>query len=169
MTIPTLAAAAIMVATLSTSEKATTQPRTVEFVDVNRYMGRWYEIARYTKWFEKNMTACEAFYTLNPKGYVEVRNSGMRDGVRKVSVGKAKIVDTRSNAKLKVSFFGPFYAPYWVIDLASDYSWAVVSDPRRKTLWILSRTPTMPDELYNSICGRLAAEGYDLQKLEKIA
>ena len=137
---------------------------TVDSLDLNRYMGRWYEIAAYPQWFERDMTHVRATYTLE-KEFVRVENSGVRRGRTKTAVGKAKVVEAPS--KLKVSFFGPFYAPYWVVGLADDYSWAVVSDPRQKTLWILSRTPRMDSALYETITERLAAQGFDLNKLKK--
>lgn len=145
-----------------------TPPLSIEKLDLDRYVGRWHEIASYPKWFERGMTHVQAQYTLNEKGYIDILNSGIKGGKLRRAKGKAKVVDTRSNAKLKVSFFGPFYAPYWVIDLADDYTWAVVSDPLRRTLWILSRTPQIEDTLYELICLRIASQGYDLSRLVKM-
>lgn len=138
--------------------------KTVPYVDVNRYMGTWYEIASYPQWFEKGMTDVCAVYTLK-KDYVEVLNSGIKDGKRKEAKGKAKVVKDSGNAKLKVTFFWPFYGEYWIVDLADDYSWVVVSNSKRSTLWILAREKTMPSELYDSICDRLKADGFNLEKL----
>lgn len=138
--------------------------KTVPYVDVNRYMGTWYEIASYPQWFEKGMTDVSAVYTLK-KDYVEVLNSGIKDGKRKEAKGKAKVVKDSGNAKLKVTFFWPFYGEYWIVDLADDYSWVVVSNSKRSTLWILAREKTMPSELYDSICDRLKADGFNLEKL----
>ena len=102
-------------------------------MDLDRYLGTWYEIARYPAWFQKNCTAVKAEYTLRDDGLIKVVNScrkGTLDGKPKQSNGRAKVVDTTSNAKLKVSFFGPFWGPYWIIDLDPDYPWAVVGVPK---------------------------------------
>ena len=137
---------------------------TVDSVDLDRYLGRWYEIASYPAWFQKNCTAVTADYSLRDDGVIEVINScrkGTLDGKLKQSKGRAKVVDLDSNAKLKVSFFGPFWGPYWIIDLDPEYQWAVVGAPNRKYLWILCRTPQMDPAQYNEIVARLPAKGYD--------
>lgn len=167
MTTPILCAMAIM-AFACTTTKAGNEPKTVAKVDVKQYMGLWFEIASYPQWFERGMSKVQALYTLNSKGYVDVHNSGIKNGKKKTAHGKAKVVDKESNAKLAVSFFGPFYAAYWIIDLAEDYSWAVVSDPKRKTLWILSRTPQMDEITYDQICFKLKGQGFDLSKLVRM-
>ena len=136
----------------------------VESVDLERYLGRWYEIASYPMFFQKGCTATTADYSLREDGLIQVINScrkGSLDGKRKKAKGKAKVVDTETNAKLKVSFFGPFWGPYWIIDLDPDYQWEVVGEPKRKYLWILSRTPKMDQKLYDEIVARLPARGYD--------
>jgi apolipoprotein D and lipocalin family protein len=136
----------------------------VDSVDLDRYLGRWYEVASYSAWFQRNCTAVTADYALREDGLIEVINScrkGSLDGKLKQSKGRAKVVDTTTNAKLKVSFFGPFWGPYWIIDLDPDYQWAVVGTPNRKYLWILSRTPRMDQELFDEIIARLPAKGYD--------
>jgi apolipoprotein D and lipocalin family protein len=136
----------------------------VDAVDLDRYLGRWYEIASYPAWFQKNCTAVTADYALREDGLIEVVNScrkGSLDGKLKKAKGRAKVVDTETNAKLKVSFFGPFWGPYWIIDLDPEYQWAVVGAPNRKYLWILSRSPQMDQELYDKIIARLPAMGYD--------
>ena len=136
----------------------------VESVDLERYLGRWYEIASYPAWFQKNCTAVTADYALREDGFIEVINSCRKkslDGKLKQSKGRAKVVDETTNAKLKVSFFGPFWGPYWIIDLDPEYQWAVVGAPNRKYLWILSRSPQMDEALYDEIVSRLPAKGYD--------
>ncbi len=136
----------------------------VDSVDLERYLGRWYEIASYPAWFQRNCTATTADYSLREDGLIEVVNScrkGSLDGKLKRAKGRAKVVDTETNSKLKVSFFGPFWGPYWIIDLDPDYQWAVVGGPSRKYLWILSRTPQMDQETYDAIVARLPAKGYD--------
>lgn len=142
--------------------------KTVGSVDLERYLGTWYEIASYPAWFQKNCTAVSAKYSRRDDGLIEVVNSCRKkalDGKLKKSTGKAKIVDADSNAKLKVSFFGPFWGPYWIIDLDPDYRWAVVGVPSRRYLWILSRTPQMDEEIYTGILERLIDQGYDPDRL----
>lgn len=138
---------------------------TVKHVDVQKYMGKWYEIASFPQSFQKGCTCTMAEYSLNDNGTVKVSNSCNVDGKRKNSTGKAWITDKSTNAKLKVQFFWPFSGKYWIIDLADDYSYAVVGHPNRKYLWILSRTPKMSRELYNDIVARTEAKGFDVSKL----
>ncbi len=166
----TLLGALILVAGTVYSATPTTQLKTVDSVDLDRYLGTWYEIASYPAWFQKNCTAVRAEYTRRDDGLISVVNSCRKhtlDGKIKQSDGKAKIVDTESNAKLKVSFFGPFWGPYWIIDLDPDYQWAVVGVPSRKYLWILSRTPEMDKTTYAGILDRLVDQSYDPIRLER--
>jgi len=142
----------------------------VETVDVNRYLGKWYEIASYPAWFQKGCTATTAEYSLLPDGKIQVVNRCRKDsleGPLKESKGKAEVVDSATNAKLKVWFFWPFKGNYWIIDLAPDYQWAVVGEPSRKYLWILSRTPTLDAAVYQSILKRLPQKGYAPEKLKR--
>lgn len=142
----------------------------VEHVDLERYLGTWYEIASYPAWFQKNCTAVTADYSLRDDGLIRVVNScrkGGLDGPLKQSSGRARVVDPTTNAKLQVSFFGPFWGDYWIIDLDPSYRWAVVGVPSRKYLWILSRTPTMDDALYREIVGRLPERGYTPNTLNR--
>jgi apolipoprotein D and lipocalin family protein len=141
----------------------------VDQVDLDRYLGTWYEIARFPAWFQRGCTAVRADYGLRDDGLIRVVNScrkGSLEGKLKQSTGRAKVADTTRNAKLKVSFFGPFWGDYWIIDLDPDYQWAVVSEPRRKYLWILSRSRTMEQDLFESITARLADRGFDLDRLD---
>lgn len=142
----------------------------VEQVDVEQYMGTWYEVASFPMRFQEGCTGTTATYTLDGDR-VEVLNRCFEDsldGEEKEAKGKARIVDTESNAKLEVSFFGPFWGDYWIIDLAEDYSYAVVGHPERSYLWILSRTPEMDPALYQEITDRLVDEsGYDLSRLQQ--
>jgi len=153
------------------SEMKTTQPlQTVSYVDLNRYAGKWYEIASYPQSFQKGCHCTTAEYTLHEKGYVIVENRCNRDsinGPQSYIKGKAFAQKETGNAKLKVQFFWPFRAKYWIIDLADDYSYAVVGHPNRKYLWILSRTPQMSDSTYNQILSRVEAKGFDLKILQK--
>jgi len=143
--------------------------QTVSSVDVNRYSGKWYEIASYPQRFQKGCHCTTAEYTLSPDGYLIVENRcnrGSVNGKQSYIKGKAFVEKNSGNAKLKVQFFWPFRAKYWIIDLAEDYTYAVVSHPNRKYLWILSRTPTMNDILYQRILSRLKEKGFDLSKLQ---
>ncbi|MCB4792092.1 MAG: lipocalin family protein [Elusimicrobia bacterium] len=145
--------------------------KTVDYVDINRYMGTWYEVARITHWFEKGLVSCTANYKLLDNGKVQVLNTGHRrtpDGKIKLARGKAYVADKQTNAKLKVTFFWPFYGDYWIIELGKDYEYAVVGGPGRKYFWVLSRTPDMSPEVYNAIIEKAKAQGYDLSKIEKM-
>jgi apolipoprotein D and lipocalin family protein len=145
--------------------------RTVDHVDVKRYMGTWFEIAKLPQRFEKGLVGIKANYTLRPDGKVEVLNSGYKEdfnGKLKTIKGKAWVADTTTNAKLRVSFFWPFAGNYWIIELGKDYEYAVVGDESRKYLWILSRTPQMNEALYNELLKRTQDKGFDISKLEKV-
>lgn len=142
----------------------------VNSVDLERYLGKWYEIASYPAWFAKDCTATTAEYTLLPDGKIQVVNrcrKGRIDGPVKESKGKAEVVDTTTNTKLKVWFFWPFKGNYWIIDLDESYQWAVVGEPTRKYRWILSRTPQMDEEVYEAIVSHLPEKGYDPARLQR--
>lgn len=145
-------------------------PEVMPHVDIERYLGTWYEIARYPNRFEKQCVAVTADYSLRDDGKIRVVNAcrkGGLDGPIKSIEGKAWVVDRETNAKLKVQFFWPFRGAYWIIDLGKDYDYAVVGHPNRKYLWILSRTPQMEPALYRVIVDRLAEQGYDPARLQK--
>jgi apolipoprotein D and lipocalin family protein len=146
------------------------QLETVPHVDLNKYAGKWYEIASYPQWFQKGCHNTTAEYSLSGKGFVIVENRCNRksvNGKESYIKGKAVVVKNSGNAKLKVQFFWPFKGDYWIIDLADDYSYAVVSEPKKKSLWIFSRTPNMDDAIYQQITSRLKLKGFDLGKLQK--
>ncbi|HEY5511093.1 MAG TPA: lipocalin family protein [Prolixibacteraceae bacterium] len=143
--------------------------QTVPNVDLKKYAGKWYEIASYPQRFQKGCHCTTAEYTLSEKGYVIVENRCNRDSIKgKQSYikGKAFVEKNSGNAKLKVRFFWPFTGKYWIIDLADDYTYAVVSHPNKKYLWILSRTPEMDNAIYQQILSRLKEKGFDLTKLQ---
>ncbi|NVO19608.1 MAG: lipocalin family protein [Bacteroidetes bacterium] len=145
-------------------------PKVVPSVDLQRYAGKWYEIASFPVSFEKGCSCISAEYTLTDKDYVKVYNSCRKGGPNgKISsiTGKAFVVPGSNNAKLKVQFFWPFRAPYWIIGLADDYSWAIISGPSRKYLWILSRSRTMDPMLYSQLIDKLKADGFDTGKIVK--
>ena len=145
---------------------------TVSAVDLNRYLGKWYEIASYPAWFQKGCTGSTADYSRLPDGRIRVVNRCFKnslDGPLKASKGKAEVVDETSHAKLKVWFFWPFKGDYWIIDLDPDYQWAVVGVPSRRYLWILSRTPTLDASVYDGILRRVIEKGYDPTRLKLTA
>jgi len=157
----------IIMSLLSLSScKSNNTLQTVKQVDLNKYSGKWYEIAAYPQWFEKGCSNTTATYTAKD-GYIEVFNSSIKKNKINNIKGKAFVVKGSDNTKLKVQFFFPFKGNYWIIDLADDYSWAVVSDPKKKTLWILSRTPTIELPIYDKIIQNIIQKGFDLTKLKK--
>lgn len=143
---------------------------TVRNVELSRYLGTWYEIASFPQRFQRGCTETTATYSIRAEGDIDVLNrcrKGAPNGPEDVARGRARVVDKVSNARLEVSFFRPFWGDYWIIDLAPDYSFAVVGHPSRDYLWILSRTPTMPPATYASVLARLAEVGYETGRLEK--
>ena len=153
----------------TTSQRLHLPPlETVRHVELARYLGTWYEIASFPQSFQRGCTATTATYTLRDDGQLDVMNRcrlGSPDGKLKEARGRARVVDRVTNAKLDVSFFRPFWGPYWIIDLAQDYSYAVVGHPGRDYLWILSRTPAMSDDTYQRILARLRAQRYETSRL----
>lgn len=144
--------------------------QTVPKVDLDKYSGKWFEIASFPQRFQKNCYGTTAEYTISEKGYVIVENRCNKDsigGKESYIKGKAFAQEGSGNSKLKVQFFWPFKGDYWIIDLADDYSFAVVSNPNKKYLWILSRKPVMNEAVYKGIIDRLKAKGFDLSKLQK--
>ncbi len=141
---------------------------TVESVDLDRYQGLWYEIARFPNQFEKNCEGVTAEYALRDDGLISVVNTcrkGGVDGKITVAKGRARVVDAASNARLEVSFFGPFWGDYWIIGLEDDYSISLVGEPQGRYLWILSRTPVLSDEQRADALARLKAFGYNTDAL----
>lgn len=138
-------------------------------VDIERYMGTWYEIARLPQRYEKGTKNNAAHYSLNEKGHVDVVNTAVEceDGTNKdVSVkGKAFIVDPETNAKLKVSFFPPLCSKYWIIAVDDDYQWALVGHPDRESFWILSRTRSLDKKLLSSLLGIAHDLDFDIENL----
>lgn len=143
---------------------------TVAAVDLERYAGKWFEIASFPQSFQKGCNCTTAEYKPTGEGYIEVINSCRKDSVNgklKIAKGKAFVEAGTGNAKLEVQFFWPFRGKYWIIDLADDYSYAVVGHPNRDYLWILSRTPHMDSVVYDGIISRIKANGFDAGRLNK--
>ena len=139
---------------------------TVTHLDIHRYMGKWYEIARYDHSFEKGMTHVYTEYSLEKDGKIKVINRGIKDGEPKKITGKAKQPDPKEYpGRLKVSFFLWFYSDYYILDLDKDYQYAIVGSSSDKYLWILSRIPEMSETKLKSILQKIAQRGYDVSKL----
>ncbi len=143
---------------------------TVESVDLQRYAGKWYEIASYPAPFQRDCTGTTAEYTLRDDGTVQVFNrclKGDLTGPEDTIIGTARVVDAETNAKLAVNFGFFFEGPYWILMLDPDYQYAVVGEPTRSFLWILSRTPQMDGAVYEQILADLPALGYDPSRLNR--
>ncbi|PKI38945.1 hypothetical protein CRG98_040653 [Punica granatum] len=145
-------------------------------LDLNRYMGRWYEIASFPSFFQpRNGVDTRATYTLNPDGTVHVLNETWSNGKRDAIEGTAYKADPKSDeAKLKVKFYVPPFLPiipvtgdYWVLYIDTDYQYALIGQPSRKYLWILCRQNHMDEEIYNQLVEKAKEVGYDVSKLHK--
>lgn len=154
--------------TTTTERRHLPELQTVDYVDLSRYQGTWYEIARFPHRFERGCANTTASYELRDDGQMNVVNrcrKGLPDGELETIEGRARVVDPATNAKLEVSFFWPLWGDYWIIDLGPSYEYAVVGHPSRDFLWILSRTPTMDEAVYATLVERLEAQGYETERL----
>lgn len=158
---------ALLLASLTgcATNRAASSLETVPKVDITRYLGRWYEVARFPASFQEGCRDSTADYALLDDGRVGVVNRCAREGTVSEAAGKAKVVDPATGAKLKVTFFWPFYGDYWIVELGENYEYSVVSEPSRKYLWILSRTPIMEEAVLAGILQRLKAKGFDTSRL----
>ena len=141
---------------------------TVKTLDIERYMGKWYEIARFDHKFERGKVGVTANYSLNDDGTILVVNSGYNgslNGELETATGKAKQPNPKHPGELKVSFFWTFYAQYSILELADDYSYALIGSSSDKYLWILSRTPQMSQDSLNMLLQSAGDRGYDTSKL----
>ena len=160
----------------SQSSEASPAPlESIASLDVPRYMGTWYEVAKYPNWFQKRCIAnTSATYAVQPNGMLQVLNRCQKeDGSITDALGEAKQVGDTNSPKLKVRFapawlsFLPFvWGNYWVIDLDPQYQLAAVSEPSRKYLWILSRTQTVEPKAYEALMQRLKQQGFNLDAIE---
>jgi apolipoprotein D and lipocalin family protein len=150
-----------------TAEERKNELEVVQAVDLSRYVGRWYEISRLPNGFQKKcFDSVTADYAMRPDGQIEVINRCRKaSGEYTTAKGRAKIVDKKTNAKLKVTFFWPFYGDYWILDLGPNYEYAVVGEPGRKYLWILSRSPQMDEILYRQLLEKMAARGFKTEMM----
>ncbi|MBQ6142039.1 MAG: lipocalin family protein [Kiritimatiellae bacterium] len=135
----------------------------VAALDLNRYLGEWYEIARFDHSFERCVEQAKANYTLKDDGTIEVVNSGIKNGKPKTAIGKGKTTDTPG--LLRVSFFGPFYADYRVMLIDKDYTRALVGSGSADYLWLLSRTPGLSETAKSELLAEARRRGYDTDKL----
>lgn len=143
----------------------------VKDLEIERYLGKWYEIARFDHRFERGLVGVSATYSTRDDGKIKVVNSGFEGtlkGKLSIATGKAKIPDLNVPSKLKVSFFLFFYGDYFVMELDQDYQWAVIGSSSDNYLWILSRTPVMDSDLYNDLIKRLIKRGYNIEKLIRV-
>jgi len=142
----------------------------VPSVDLTRYIGSWFEIASFPMFFQRNCIGdTTATYTPRSEGVVNVRNRCRTDSGFDEANGSATVVEGSNNSRLKVSFFWPFKADYWVIGLDPEYRWAVVGNPNRKYLWVLSRTPQLPEPLMQAALQAAREQGFDLTQLKYTA
>ena len=144
---------------------------TIKSLDLNRYLGTWYEIARFPHSFEKNLVGVTANYSLREDGMIRVLNKGYKkslDGKLSVAEGKAKIPDPNDSGKLKVSFFWIFYGDYYILELDENYQYVMIGSSTDKYFWILSRTPQMDESIYQMLLDKARKRGYNLDKLEKV-
>ena len=152
-----------------------TAVKTIPSLDVQRYMGTWYEIAKYPNWFQKKCVSnTKAVYSARADGTLKVLNScKTADGDISEAEGTARQIGAKDSPKLEVrfapawlSFIPMVWGDYWVIDLDAQYQVAVVSDPRREYLWILSRTPQLDKKTYEDVLQRIQSQQFDVRKLE---
>lgn len=161
----------LIVSSCAMTKNQSIDTSTVKQLDLNRYLGTWYEIARFPHSFEKDLVGVTATYSLRGDGKITVINQGHKvtlDGKLSKAVGKAKIPDPNEPGKLKVSFFWFFYADYLVLELDENYQYAMIGSSSPKYFWILSRTPQMNGATYEMLLERARKRGYNLDKLEKV-
>lgn len=153
------------------SAKKISEMQLAENVNLDKYLGTWYEIARFPHRFEKDLVGVTATYTLKDNGMIEVVNQGYKyslDGELSRAVGKAKVAKSGNPAHLRVSFFWIFYADYLILELDTDYQYALVGSTSDKYLWILAREPQLDEATYTMLVSKARERGYDVSKLERV-
>ena len=153
----------VLLCLLAGCGKLTVDNSVVNDFDLDRFVGRWYEIARFANSFERGMEQTEANYTLRDDGKIDVLNTGMKNGKYSEAKGVAKLTDTP--ARMRVSFWGPFYSDYRIMLIDDDYQYALVGSGTDDYLWILSRTPQISSETKARILAEAQRRGYDTSKL----
>ena len=132
-------------------------------LNLDKYLGDWYEIARFDHKFERGIQFCKANYSLREDGKVAVKNTGIKNGKPSEANGKAKFTD--NPRVLRVSFFGPFYGDYRIMHLDPDYQWVLVGGSDESYLWILARTSKISDKVKETMLNEAMRRGYDVNKL----
>ncbi len=168
---PRLLALALLALGRPGPARAAGQPAEVHRgVDLERYLGTWYEIASYPAFFQRGCTASTARYTRDASGALRVRNAcrkGGLDGKLSAVEGYIRVPDPADPARLKVSFFRPFWSDYWILWVDEGYRVALVGTPDRDYLWILARTRTLDEATWNAALERLRAGGWDTDRLNR--
>jgi len=158
--------AAILLSSLSFFALAQTPVVSVPSVDLARYSGKWFEIASFPMFFQRNCVAdTTAEYAPAANGAIGVHNRCRTNSGFDDATGKATVVEGFDNSRLKVSFFWPFKADYWVLGLDPEYRWAVVGNPNRKYLWVLSRTPQLAPAMLEAALASARVQGFNLSQL----
>ena len=138
-------------------------------VDIERFLGKWYDIASIPQRFSRECTNTAAEYSLDPHGNIAIVNSCIINGEVSIAKGVATVTDKATNAKLEVQFAGPFKGKYWIMEIGDDYEYALVGHPNRNYFWFLSRDPFVTDEFYNSVMLRVQQKyGYRLSRIERV-
>ena len=167
-----------LAASLATAQAQLPPLKTVPSVDVPRYMGTWHEVAKYPNWFQRKCaSSTQATYSLQANGRVQVFNRCKTDKGEWIdALGEARQIGGPTSAQLQVrfapewlSFIPLVWGDYWIFDLDPDYQWVLVSDPKREYLWVLSRSPQISADTYQSLLHKLSAQGFDLKRLERTA
>lgn len=150
--------------------KTTQNLPTVEKVDIEKYTGLWYEIARLPNSFEKGLECVTATYTQKSNGKIEVLNKGYlsEKGSYKTAKGTARVPDSKYPGRLKVTFFWPFSGNYYILSLDENYQHALVGDPSRKYLWVLARTKTLDAAIYDNLMSKAEKNGFNIQQVIKV-
>ncbi len=162
---------AIIFSCVNSAKTQSSAMKTVDKVDLERYMGKWYEIARFPHSFEKGLVGVSATYSLKKNGKVEVINQGFKGsltGKMKRAKGFAKIPDPNVPGRLMVYFFWPFGGEYLILDLDENYQYVLVGSSSMNYLWILCRSTKMDDTTYNILLNKAESLGFDTSKLEKV-
>lgn len=146
----------------------TIDKHTITQLNLQRYMGKWYEIARYDHRFERGLQGVTAEYSFREDGKIKVQNCGYKEnlnGKKKCSTGKARLPKDGQSGKLEVAFFLSIYSDYNILELSEDYEWALIGSSTDKYLWILSRTPHLAPEILSQILEKARLRGYDTNRL----
>lgn len=159
----------VLVLILGISCKPQAMLNTVEQLDLDRYQGKWYEIARLPNSFERDLESVTATYTIKNNGKIQVLNEGYKPGGKRKSVtGTAWVPDKNYPGRLKVRFFWPFSGDYYVMSLDDEYNYALVGTPNRKFLWVLARQPEIDEEIYNKYLTDARDQSFNIEELIKV-